>query len=132
MWGVWVVEEVESAPLPFQTGEQHVLTHRCLPRLPPSLCTLPPAALHLAADTGQCDSVARLVALGAPVDVASNKGQTPLALALMKVRRRVVVRRGAELDVRMSGLDVSAVECGSKGRVCLVVQARSHLTHPSR
>ena len=45
----------------------------------------PPSALHLAADAGQCDSVSRLVALGAPVDVASNKGLTPLALALMKV-----------------------------------------------
>jgi hypothetical protein len=44
-----------------------------------------PAALHLAADAGQCDSVSRLVALGAPVDVTSNKGLTPLALALMKV-----------------------------------------------
>ena len=63
-------------------------TPRCIPRpLPPVPCLLPLlAALHLAADTGQCDSVARLVALGAPVDVASNKGQTPLALALMKVR----------------------------------------------
>lgn len=47
------------------------------------------AALHLAADAGQCDSVSRLVALGAPVDAASNKGHTPLSLALLKVRRRL-------------------------------------------
>lgn len=43
-------------------------------------------ALHLAADTGQCEAIARLVALGAPVDALSTKGVTPLALALMKVR----------------------------------------------
>lgn len=42
-------------------------------------------ALHLAADTGQCEAIARLVALGAAVDAPSNKGVTPLALALMKV-----------------------------------------------
>ena len=51
------------------------------PRLRPPL----PTALHLAADSGQCDSVSRLVALGAPVDAPSNKGQTPLGLALLKV-----------------------------------------------
>lgn len=45
------------------------------------------AALHLAADAGQCEAVSRLVALGAPVDVASNKGATPLSCALQKVGR---------------------------------------------
>lgn len=49
-----------------------------------------PAALHLAADAGQCDSVSRLVALGAPVDALSNKAHTPLQLALLKVRRSAV------------------------------------------
>jgi signal recognition particle protein len=44
-------------------------------------------ALHLAADAGQCDSVAKLVALGAPVDAPSSKGHTPLQLALLKVRQ---------------------------------------------
>jgi len=57
------------------------------PTRPDSPCSCVPsdAALHLAADAGQCDSIARLIALGAPVDVTSNKGHTPLALALMKV-----------------------------------------------
>lgn len=58
---------------------RHLLTASCA--FSPS-----PAALHLAADAGQCDSISRLVALGAAVDAQSNKGLTPLALALMKVR----------------------------------------------
>lgn len=42
--------------------------------------------LHLAADAGQCEAIARLVELGAPLETRSTKGWTPLALATLKVR----------------------------------------------
>lgn len=42
--------------------------------------------LHLSADAGQCEAIARLVELGAPLETRSLKGWTPLALATLKVR----------------------------------------------
>ena len=42
--------------------------------------------MHLAADAGQGDAVAALVALGAPLEARSAKGFTPLALATFKAR----------------------------------------------
>ncbi len=44
--------------------------------------------LHLAADAGQGDAAAALVALGAPLEARSAKGLTPLALATFKARPR--------------------------------------------
>lgn len=41
--------------------------------------------LHLAADAGQCEAIARLVQLGACLETRSTKGWTPLALATLKV-----------------------------------------------
>lgn len=41
--------------------------------------------LHVAADAGQCDSVAALVNLGAPLEMQSTKGCSPLGSAILKV-----------------------------------------------
>ncbi len=49
--------------------------------------------LHLAADAGQCEAIVRLVELGASVETPSNKGLSPLALALMKVGTSVCTRQ---------------------------------------
>jgi ankyrin repeat protein len=43
------------------------------------------APLHLAADAGQCEVMARLVELGADLEARSAKGTTALALATTKV-----------------------------------------------
>ena len=41
--------------------------------------------LHVAADAGQCESVAALVKLGAPLETPSTKGCSPLGSAILKV-----------------------------------------------
>ncbi len=44
------------------------------------------SALHLAADAGQCEAIVALARAGAPLELRSAKGWTPLALATLKVR----------------------------------------------
>ncbi len=48
---------------------------------------------HLAADAGQCDTLAALAEAGAPLEARSTKGWTPLALATIKVPQGLTLGR---------------------------------------
>lgn len=79
--------------------------------------------LHLAADAGQVEAIATLVAVGAAVDTPSTKGLTPLALALMKGPSNVeaiclLVELGAAVDalIEQRGLETPLHIAARSGR----------------
>lgn len=91
-----------------------------------------------AADTGDADEAARLLGLGAEVEVRDGEGRGPLMLAALADRveaARVLVAYGADPDARDDLGDTPWVTCGVTGSVAMmraILPAGPDLEVPNR
>ncbi|WP_442904749.1 ankyrin repeat domain-containing protein [Glycomyces sp. MUSA5-2] len=91
-----------------------------------------------AADAGDADEAARLLGLGAEVEVRDEEGRGPLMLAALADRveaARVLVAHGADPDARDDLGDTPWVTCGVTGSVAMmraILPAAPDLEVPNR